>query len=133
MIVGLDTSIVVRLLCGEPEDAAGRALEFLEGRRQAGDSILISNWVVAETYHALQHHYGATKRETLEALRALLSTPGIDGTGDVAEILATPGLESARPGFVDRLIHRDYLQRGADKVATFETSATKLQKSHVLS
>lgn len=132
MIVGLDTSVLVRVLTGEPSDLALVALKYLLEREKAGDRVLVSDWVVAEAYYALQFHYGASKKETLDALGDFLASPGIEGTGEVAAVLATPGLESAKPGFVDRVIHRNYLSSGAEEVATFERAAAKLPQVRVL-
>lgn len=132
MTVGLDTSVLVRVLTGEPRDLALVALSYLLEREQAGDRVLVSDWVVAEAYYALQHHYGASKRDTLEALGDFLASPGIEGTGEVAAVLATPDLESAKPGFIDRVIHRNYLRSGAEEVATFERAAAKLSNVRVL-
>jgi predicted nucleic-acid-binding protein len=132
VIVGLDTSILLRVLTGEPRDLALVALDFLLEREKAGDRVLVSDWVIAEAYYALQHHYGASKRDTLDALGDFLDSPGVEGTGDVAAVLATPDLESAKPGFIDRVIHRNYLRSGADEVATFEKAAAKLPHVRVL-
>lgn len=133
MIVGLDTSVLVRLLSGDPRDLAIEALRFLLERQEAGDRLDVSNLALAETYYALQHHYGASKQEALAALRDLLATPGIHCDPGVVELLATPGLEAANPGFVDRLIHGDYLLSGAEQLATFEKAAGKLPGVVVLS
>ena len=132
MIVGLDTSVLVRVLTGEPNDLALVALSYLLERKQAGDRVLVSDWVLAEAYYALQYHYGASKRDTLDALGDFLASPGIEGTGEVAAVLATPDLESAKPGFIDRVIHRNYLRSGAEEVATFERAAAKLPNVRVL-
>jgi predicted nucleic-acid-binding protein len=132
VIVGLDTSILLRVLTGEPRDLALVALDFLLEREKAGDRVIVSDWVIAEAYYALQHHYGASKRDTLDALGDFLDSPGIEGTGDVAAVLGTPDLESAKPGFIDRVIHRNYLRSGADEVATFEKAAAKLPHVRVL-
>ncbi|HEX7786488.1 MAG TPA: hypothetical protein VF653_09735, partial [Methylomirabilota bacterium] len=83
-------------------------------RREAGDRLQVSDLVLAESYYALQHHYGASKRNTLAALREFLATSGIESGDDAAEVLATAGLASAKPGFIDRLIHRDYLRSAAE-------------------
>lgn len=48
------------------------------------------------------------------------------------EVLAIPRLESAKPGFIDRVIHRDYLASGAEKMVTFEKAARKLEDVIVL-
>ena len=132
MTVGLDTSVLVRVLTGAPRDLALVALSYLLEREQAGDRVLVSDWVLAEAYYALQYHYGASKRDTLDALGDFLASPGIEGTGEVAAVLATPDLESAKPGFIDRVIHRNYLRSGAEEVATFERAAAKLPNVRVL-
>jgi hypothetical protein len=55
VIAGLDTSVLVRVLTGEPGDLALVAVRYLEERRRAGDPVRVSDWVLAETYHALQY------------------------------------------------------------------------------
>ena len=132
MSAGLDTSVVVRLLTGEPEDLALLALRYLREKLRTGEPVLVSDWVLAEAYYALQHHYQASKKETLGALRSFLDTPGIEGSGEVPEVIGTPGLESAKPGFIDRVIHSNYLRAGVDEVVTFEKAAAKLPSVRVL-
>ncbi len=132
MIVGLDSSVVVRLLSGDPEHLAALALRFLLDRQRAGDRILVSDLVLSETYYALQHHYGVSKKDTLEALRDFLTTAGVEASEGMTEVLAVANLESAKPGFIDRVIHRDYLGSGADRMATFERAGTKLSGVEVL-
>lgn len=132
MIAGLDTSIVVRVLTGEPEDLALAAVRYLEERRRAEDRVWVSDWVLAETYHALQHHYQVPKGEVLDALREFLAGEAIEGTGEVSAVLETPGLATANPGFIDRVIHRHYLGTGADELVTFERAAAKLPNVRVL-
>jgi predicted nucleic acid-binding protein len=128
---GLDTSVVLRLLVGKPEDQWERALEFLETLARQGEQPVVSDLVVAETYFALQHHYGVPKNEALQALRRMFAEGEISPAGAAAEVLATPGLATAKPGFVDRLIHRAYTQ-GGGKMATFEHSAKKLPSVRVV-
>src|SRR5262249_50595842 len=127
-----DTSVLVRVLTGEPKDLALVALDYLLEREKAEDRVLVSDWVLAEAYYALQLHYGASKKATLDALRRFLASPAIEGTGEVAAVLATPNLESAKPGFIDRVIHQNYLRSGAEEVATFEKAADKLPQARVL-
>lgn len=132
MIVGLDTSVLMRLLSGVPEELASTALRYLLDRRRAGDRVLVSDMVLAEAYYALQHHYGVSKREALEAFRELLTTSSVEASPEMMEVLATPGLESAKPGFIDRVIYRGYLRSGADRMATFEKAGAKLSDIDVL-
>jgi predicted nucleic-acid-binding protein len=132
VILGLDTSVVMRLLTEQPEEQARAALRYLWQRFDAGDRVLVSDAVVAEAYFALQHYYGDSKGQALEQLRRLLATPGIECAGEAGEVLRLEGLESAKPGFLDRVIHQQYLRAGAEEVATFERSATKLPMARVL-
>jgi predicted nucleic acid-binding protein len=129
--VGLDTSVVLRLLVGKPEDQSERAIEFLEILARQGEQPVVSDLVVAETYFALQHHYGVPKSEALHALRGMFIEGEIASSGAADKVLATAGLATAKPGFVDRLIHHAYTQ-GGGSMATFEHSAKKLPNVRIL-
>jgi hypothetical protein len=48
-----------------------------------------------------------------------------------AEVLATPGLATTKPGFVGRMIHTGYV-RDAHRMLTFEKAAGKLERTRVL-
>lgn len=54
MTIGLDTSVVVRLLIGEPVEQAAAARRLLD--EQPRGSCAISDMVVGEAYFALRHH-----------------------------------------------------------------------------
>lgn len=131
MRIGLDTSVVLRLLTGEPEPLALAALDRVESHLERGDAVLVSDLVAAETYFALQHHYRLPKAQALSALAALFRDSGIAATDFAAKILAQPALAKAEPGFVDRMIHAGY-SLGADRMLTFERSARRLPKVEVL-
>jgi predicted nucleic acid-binding protein len=131
MTIGLDTSVVLRLLVGEPDDQWQRALEFLETLARRGERPMVSDLVVAETYFALQHHYGVPKSEALQALRRMFAEGEIGSSGAASEVLEMAGLATAKPGLVDRLIHRAYTQ-GGGAMATFEHSAKKLPSVRLL-
>lgn len=131
-MTGLDTSIVVRLLVGEPEDLAKRARKFLDELFDSGEQAAVSDLVVSETYFALHYHYNVPKADALKALRAMFDSGEIKGTGAAPEVLKTRNLASANPGFVDRMIHRGYLDGGAG-MATFEKKSRRLENVKVLS
>ena len=131
MNVGLDTSVVLRLLLGEPADQAERAVGFLDGLLRKGHHAVVSDLVVAESYFALQHHYGVSKQDALLGLRRLLADGEIGSLGVAVEVLATDRLATAKPGFVDRLIHGAYTG-ATGGMATFEKGARKLKSVHVL-
>lgn len=131
MKVGLDTSVVLRLLLGQPADQTARAVAFLDELSRGGHHAVVSDLVAAEAYFALQHHYDVSKPDALLGLRQLFAAGEIKPLGAVAEVLATHGLASAKPGFVDRLIHGAYAE-AADEMVTFEKAATKLKSVRVL-
>ena len=132
MGAGVDTSVLVRLLTGCPEPLAAAAKEFLFEMETAGTPVFVSNLVIAEAYFACQHHYGISKRDVLDGLLSLLSQPTFQVHQDLLELLALPGLETAKPGFLDRLIHAEYTQSGLPLV-TFEKAATRLSGANILS
>ena len=131
MKAGLDTSVVLRLLLGQPADQTARAVAFLDKLKREGNHAVVADLVVAEAYFALQHHYGVSKRDALMGLRRLFADGEIKPLGAVAKVLAVDGLASAKPGFVDRLIHGAY-SGTADELVTLEKAASKLKSVRVL-
>ncbi|HBA82900.1 MAG TPA: hypothetical protein DCZ95_02285 [Verrucomicrobia bacterium] len=129
MKIGLDTSVVVRLICGEPRELAESALHLMMRLKEQSGRAIVSDLVVAESYYALQHHYGVSKADALAALKSLFDWEAVECLGEASKILALARLARANPGFVDRVIHQQYLIGGADEVATFEKSAKSL--SHI--
>ena len=126
MNVGLDTSVLVRLLVGEPKDQYERALQHLDQLRLRGDQPNVSDLVAAETYFALQHHYQLSKTDALRFLADAFESGEIHSCGVAAEVLKTPNLASAKPGFIDRMIHASYLNISISMIS-FEKSAAKLK------
>jgi predicted nucleic-acid-binding protein len=122
---GLDTSVLLRLLVGQPADQYASVLEFLAGVEKTGGRVLVSNLVIAEAYFACQHHYGLAKSDVIAGLHSLLSKPTFLVHPDALALLARDGIASAKPGFLDRLIHAEYAELGAP-LATFEKAARKL-------
>ncbi len=133
MTVGLDTSVVLRLLTGAPEAQAIAALEWMRAQRSAGVKSVVSDLVVCETYFALQCHFRVPKAEALEKLAAFLASSDVVATGVAASVLATPGLATAKPGFADRVIHEQYRRAEAHGMVTFERASARLERVHVLS
>jgi predicted nucleic acid-binding protein len=123
MRIGLDTSVVLRLLVGQPQDQAAVARDLLESVRRAGDQVVVDDLVVAEAYFALQRHYGVPKSVALSALRRMFEAGEVLSTGHAASVLS--GSHGSKPGFVDRMIHAAYT-KGGGQMATFEKSAGKL-------
>ena len=131
MTHGLDTSVVVRIISGLPEDAARRVGERIAAEIASGELFAVSPLVLSEAYFALQHHYAFTKEEAVLSLRALAQTNGICVPESVRAILDELNLAKTNPGFVDRLIVGDYAHVGSDTYSC-EKSFRRLQGTVVV-
>jgi len=126
----LDTSFVMRLLTGDPPKLYESAARFLteQGTDKPHE---VPDLVLAEAYFALTYHYGYSKTDALAALLSFSQHPAITVSDHAGSALALPGIASAKPGFVDRLIHGCALSAGRVMV-TFEKSARSLPGTLVL-
>lgn len=131
MTTGLDTSVVLRLITGEPEEQSQTARLWLTQFLRSGGCATVSDLVAAEVYHALQYHYGMSKKNALSALFRMFLSRTVQPTGQAAKVLLQKGLATAKPGFVDRLIHAACTTPDGG-MATFEKSGKALQGTTVL-
>ena len=127
----LDTSVVMRLLTGQPQDLSLAARSYMAGVEQTGAKVVVSNLVVLEAYFACQHHYGMPKDAVLAGLQQLLSLPTFVVHPQLLPLLATPGLATAKPGFLDRLIHAE-AESARLPLVTFEKAAARLPQTLLL-
>ena len=110
---GIDTSILVRLVTGDPQrdyEECVRKLTMIVEKEQA--DVFASNQVIGEAYVALQHHYGVDRGQAREGLESVLSSglvAPLNGASVFDALRATGGC-----GLLDRLIADDY--RSADLV-----------------
>jgi len=86
---------------------------------------------LAETYFALQSFYQLTKADALQALGLFVQHSGVTVSVVAAALLQLPNLATARPGFVDRLIHGASHEAGHTLV-TFEKAARRLPSTLLL-
>ena len=104
---GIDTSVLVRLLTGEPAEDFTYCVRKLSALvEEDGAEIFASNQVIGEAYVAVQHHYGVSKTDAraglLDVLRSGLVSP-LNGHS------AFSALETSKsPGLFDRLIADEY-------------------------
>ncbi len=123
MAIGLDTSVVVRLLVGLPERQARAARGRLERAVEHSERVVVCDLVLAETYYALHHHYGVPKDEARSILERFV-TSGVVETDPAVAFRAFA--ERRGVGVVDRLIHARYGTLGVSMV-TFERKAGALE------
>ena len=118
MAIGLDTSVVLRLLIGEPRAQMEVARRRIERALIVGDKVVVTDLVVAEAFHALRHHYGVPEALALGRLRDFLVSDVLHvdpaGTGEILRPGAT-----REAGVVDRLIAARHRALGATTV-TFD-------------
>ena len=104
---GIDTSILVRLATGDPEDGFEQCVLKLTVLIERDDAeVFASNQVIGEAYVALQHHYGVSKSDARAALASVLRSglvAPLNGAGVFAALQADSGC-----GLLDRLIADDY-------------------------
>jgi len=127
----LDTSVLLRLLVGEPKNQAKKAEEAFDAISKAGGKAMVSDLVFCETYYALQFHYKVPKKDAVAALKNLSQAEDIECSTIARAVLTQTNLHSANPGFVDRIIHAQYDAVGA-QMLTFEKAAKKLPNTQVL-
>ena len=127
-ILGLDTSVVVRLLVGLPEGQAARAKRRLEEAVDRGETVVVTDLVIGEAYYALHYHYGMPKPEARELLRRFVSS-------GVVRLSPETSLHALAPaggaGLMDRLIHARHRAEGAVTL-TFERRQSRLEGAEAL-
>ena len=131
MAGGLDTSVVLRLLTGQPPRLSANAVARIHRRQLAGETFVISDLVLSEAYFALQDYYGIDKADCLRAIKALCDGPGFEISDSAREALNVEGLAKANPGFVDRMICGGYLSRGL-KTYSCEKSFSRLPLTEII-
>ena len=111
--IGIDTSILVRLVTEDPpatfRNCVDKLLVLIE---EQGCEVFASNQVVGETYATLRHHYGASDHHAriglLRTFDSGLVVP-LNGQAVIEALSATGG-----PGVFDRLIADDYSRSGLE-------------------
>ena len=129
--VSLDTSVLLRLLVAQPIDQFRVAIRFLQAQRANHIPVHVGDLVLAEGYFALLCFYRFSKRDALAALSQFVEHSGVTVSPAARDSLALPGLATAQPGFVDRLIHGAAHSSGHTLVS-FERAAKKLPSTLVL-
>ena len=127
--IGIDTSILVRLVTGEPADIHTHCLERLGELVAGGVEVFASNQVIGEAYVTTQIHYGATKDDAraglFDAQTSGLVAP-LNGQA-VIEALSVSG----GPGLFDRLIADDYSRAGMETL-TLDRQMASLPAARLL-
>lgn len=105
---GIDTSVFIRLLTGDPEADYEKTVKRFEARleKEPQAEFFVSNQVIGEAYIALQHHYKITKSDAKNAIISVFSSglcAPVNGASVMEALHANHGC-----GLIDRLIADDY-------------------------
>ena len=122
---GIDTSVLVRLLTGEPpedfEHCVSRLRALIEDE---GAEVFASNQVIGEAYVAVQHHYGVSKNDARAGLTDVLQSGLVSPLNGRAVFEALEAVEG--PGLFDRLIVDEYSRAGVE-ILTLDRKMASLQ------
>ena len=120
---GVDTSIVARLITGQPAGDFTHCVERLTQLRDSGTAALASNQVIGEAYIAVQHHYGLTDAEARSGLLRVFLTGLVSplNGSEIIKMLHAP----INPGLFDRLIANGY-QREELETLTLDRRMSRL-------
>ena len=132
MTYGCDTSFLMRILTNHPGSLAAKVIAETDKRIQSGDVFEISDLTLSEAYFSFQASYGVSKVDALALLKRISEAAGFTVSDHARGILALPNLATAKPGFVDRLIHGTYFSEG-NKTVACEKSFRKLPLTEVFS
>lgn len=110
---GIDTSVLVRLLTGEPPEEFERCVSRLRAViEEDGAEVFASNQVIGEAYVAVQHHYGVSKTDARAGLTDVLRSGLVAPLNGRVVFDALEAVEG--PGLFDRLIAGDYSRAGVE-------------------
>jgi hypothetical protein len=127
---GIDTSILVRLLTGDPAGGFERCVGGLTALIEHDDAeMFASNPVIGEAHIALQDHYGISKPDARSALISVLKSglvAPLNGPGVFVALETDSGC-----GLLDRLIADDY-HRAALVTLTLDRKMARLPEARRL-
>ena len=119
---GIDTSVLVRLLTGQPPETYVYCEEKLRTLVESGAQVCASNQVIGEAYVALQHHYDVSADDAVSGLLDVLQSGLVAPLGGFQVIAALH--DSRGPGLFDRLIADDYSRAGLETLTLDRKMAT---------
>ena len=122
--IGIDTTILVRLVTHEPEDLYRQCVATLRHLIEIqGVTAYASNQVIGETYVTVQHHYGATKEDSRVGILRVLTSGLVEPLNGQAVLDALAA--ASGPGLFDRLIINGYAAAGLE-TRTLDRQMTSL-------
>ena len=131
MSFGVDTSVLVRLLVGEPAAQASKAKQRLLAAHRLRQTVIVSDLVIAEAYYALKYHYGSAPEDVRKSLLAMLTSGLIQQEPGSAVLAVLQSKVGGKAGFVDRLIQARYEADGLTTL-TLDRAQAKLGRVELI-
>ena len=131
MSIGIDTSVLVRLLTGEPAALAAKAKARLVDAHRVRQAVMVSDLVVAEAYHALKYHYEIESAAIRHALLEMLTSGLVQPEPGSAVLAVLQARTAGKAGFVDRLIQARYEADGMTTL-TFDKAQAKIGRTEFI-
>ena len=126
---GIDTSVLVRLLTGQPPETYVYCERQLTTLVESGTQVCASNQVIGEAYIAVQHHYNVSADDAVSGLLDVLQSGLVAPLGGLQVIAALQ--ETRGPGLFDRLIADDYSRAGLETLTLDRKMATLPEVTHL--
>ena len=118
----VDTNILVRHLTGDPPGMAARATAFLT----AGQELLLTDLVVAETVYVLESFYEAPRVQVAESMRSLLAFRSMVTVDPALLLRALEVYEVDRLAFAEAYLVACAEATGVNAVASFDKSIDRV-------
>lgn len=128
MSYGIDTSILVRLLVGEPAAVATKVRKRLLELHRLRQPVIASDLVIAEGYVALKYHYDVEPAAIRAGLQAMLASGLVQPAPGSAVLAVLQSKVGGKAGFVDRLIQASYVADGMT-VLTVDKAQARIGRS----
>lgn len=127
--VGIDSSVLMRLVIGEPPDLHAYCVERLNELQREGVRVFASSQVIGETYITAHRYYGASFESVRAKLLEVLTGGVVEPQNGQAVLDALTATDA--PGLIDRLIVDGYAQTGMDTL-TLDRAMSRLPPARPL-
>jgi predicted nucleic-acid-binding protein len=125
-MLGIDTSVVVRLLVSDDAEQTRRARRLIDKAFSRDESVLVSILVLIESEWVLRSRYGFEPGEILGMFRTLLEARQLSFEDEPAVEEGLFRWNDSACGLADCLIIAHNRQLGCRATATFDSKAARL-------
>ena len=125
-MIGLDTSVVLRLLLTDDPAQKIRAAKLIEQARRSETRVIITLAVVLEMEWVLRNSARMSKAQVLSVFNLLLESYDIEIDNEKALEQALHIYDNAASGFAECLFLAQYQRIGCDTMLTFDIRAARM-------